>query len=430
MLIKPMDPIMDEVVNNVSALDISNTIYIHDVNDLSGVYSHNSYNNIVAKATQVIEAKIKGFPRDTSVESYMTGMENRVSFVKFTYYYDVVMSSGYKEFVDRTNHALFKLISATSTGFSTAKPIPDYYNRTENEFSGIEPDFTNSFSLTVYTSENNLLTTVGRPKSQLSHIRLDICEPVDFTVQELCETDSISIRNSCGSYGSNQIVYSGEDLVNKGPTTAKVMTIETRLSDLKNDEQYRNRLRQGLPYASEENVGFATEAEKQAEINELFTRINLRSKMRNLMVDMMKCYHLSTFREYTLVYRTGHKPGFRQAISPVNKIIQGYTVPQMEYIRDTFAVFCNKLENAMQEEIDIKYYINQHECVCRVYLLKSKCEETKRMINSESLHCFISESVHGDDIRGFKHDMDLDTIDYYSYHDENNYNISHSGKNL
>ncbi len=417
MLIKPVENIEYEDISAVSAMDISNDIYIHDLEDMSGIYSHNSYNNIIGKATQVIVAKVRGFPRDTNVEAYSTGMNNRLSFVKFTYYYDVMLSSGYKEPKDRINHGSFRLLTATATGFSTVKPIPDYMNRSIN----IEHDFTNSFSLTVYTAETNMLTTVGRPKSELSHIRLNICEPIDFKVNEICEVDGIGIRNASTSFGSNNVIFSGEDLINKGPSIAKVTFVEARLSDRMNDDLYRNRLRRSLPSSNK--------VDNDEEVNKLFLMIELRMKIRNLIVDMMKMYHLSTLSEYTLVYRTGYKSGFRQAISPINKLIKGYTIPQMEYIRQQFVAYCRKIESNFNQDIDVKYHINQYECICRINLLKSKCEETKRMINSESIHCFITESVDGN-VKTFKHDMDLDTIDYYSYHDANNYNITHCGKNL
>ena len=209
-------------------------------------------------------------------------------------------------------------------------------------------------------------------------------------------------------------------MVNNGPAKASVVVVESRLSDKENDERYASDIRASLPMFGNDDSGS----------DHIFKMISVRMALRNFMVDMIKPYMLSTFREYTLVYRTDAKSGLRQVISPLNKMIRGYTYNQMDSIKEAFDKLCRRLELKFGEKIELFYYVNRHEALCRIYLLESKCEVTKRMINSESLQCFIAESSTGRDIQRFKHDMDLDTIDFYSYHDINNYTISHRGRNL
>ena len=149
-----------------------------------------------------------------------------------------------------------------------------------------------------------------------------------------------------------------------------------------------------------------------------------------MIVDMIKTYYTSCFKEFTLVYRTDYKSGYRSAISPINKMIDGFTVDNMNKMLNDFIRKCKILESKFDEPVDVIYHVNEIETICKVKLLKSKCEETKRMTNSDSLHDYILESIHSKDVNQFKHDMDLDTLDYYSYHDNDNYRVSHRGKQI
>ena len=95
MLIRPK--IKDEdISNNVASLNqIANELMIHDVSSFSlntpneASYTHGGYNDIFAKATQVIDSVVIGFPRDTNVSDYMTAPTNRRSYVRYVYNYMV-----------------------------------------------------------------------------------------------------------------------------------------------------------------------------------------------------------------------------------------------------------------------------------------------------------------------------------------------------
>ena len=433
MLIRPN--IKDEdISNNVASLNqISNELMIHDVSSFSlntpneASYTHGGYNDILAKATQVIDSVVIGFPRDTNVSDYMTAPTNRRSYVRYVYNYMVFMSSAYKELKDRISHGTFHLLNAVASGFTDAKPLPDYYTfDAEGSNKKVHP-----FSTTVFTSDQNLITTIGNPVSELSHVRLDIPKPTDFKVKEICETGVISLfsndeplRNSYMDWKVNNGVYHvlGESLVNGvdgGTKLTKFRIIENSMVD-KDDEEYKRQIRSSLPgYDSNDPI-----------LGNLLKTLEIRLSIRNMIVDMIKTYYTSCFKEFTLVYRTDYKSGYRSAVSPINKMIDGFTVDNMNKMLNDFIRKCKILESKFDEPIDVIYHVNEIETICKVKLLKSKCEETKRMTNSDSLHDYILESIHSKDVNQFKHDMDLDTLDYYSYHDNDNYRVSHRGKQI
>ena len=422
MLIRPAIKDKDISTNAASLNQISNELMIHDVSSFNGAYTHGGYYDIFAKATQIIDSVVVGFPRDTNVSDYMTASVNRRSYVRYVYNYMVFMSSAYKDLKDRISHGTFHLLNAVASGFTDAKPLPDYYT------FGVEKSNkkVHSFSTSVFTSDQSLITTIGNPISELSHVRLDIPKPTDFKVNEICETDVISLLSDMDwrvEHGRTPYYVLGESLVNGvggGTKLTKFRVIENPILDKMDDEEYKRQIRSSLPgYDSNDPV-----------LGNLLKTLEIRLSIRNMIVDMVKTYYTSCFKEFTLVYRTDYKSGYRSAVSPINKMIDGFTVDNMDKMRNDFIRKCKILESKFDEPIDVIYHVNEIETICKVKLLKSKCEETKRMTNSDSLHDYILESIHSKDVKQFKHDMDLDTIDFYSYHDNDNYRVSHRGKQI
>ena len=363
MLIRPAIKDKDISTNAASLNQISNELMIHDVSSFNGAYTHGGYYDIFAKATQIIDSVVVGFPRDTNVSDYMTASVNRRSYVRYVYNYMVFMSSAYKDLKDRISHGTFHLLNAVASGFTDAKPLPDYYT------FGVEKSNkkVHSFSTSVFTSDQSLITTIGNPISELSHVRLDIPKPTDFKVNEICETDVISLLSDMDwrvEHGRTPYYVLGESLVNGvggGTKLTKFRVIENPILDKMDDEEYKRQIRSSLPgYDSNDPV-----------LGNLLKTLEIRLSIRNMIVDMVKTYYTSCFKEFTLVYRTDYKSGYRSAVSPINKMIDGFTVDNMDKMRNDFIRKCKILESKFDEPIDVIYHVNEIETICKVKLLKS-----------------------------------------------------------
>ena len=392
-----------------SISDTKNEMIIHDVEPFQSA-THNYTMDMFGQATQTIECMVKGFPEDDNSNSFMTAPQNRKSYIKRVYYYDIHMSSAYKTFEERFKHAALTLNRATAIGFTDAKLIPDslpMYDYGQTPVGRITP-----FSLTVCTPSTNLLSTVANVNSELSNIRLDICSPLNLVTQQLSRMKEFL----CSSM---DVTYRGIDFLSKG-ITPSFKYIEQRVSDVEREKRNRQ-IRSMLP---------GVDATDTDALENMYKYIDLSVAAANLIVDMTCPYVLSMLKEYTLVYRTGFKSGFRTAVSPLDKILTGFTAPEMEYVRAEFMKRCRKLEDRFKEPIEIKLFTTSFESICSIKLLKSNVEETKRMTISSSLAEYIEQSIYNDGgLDKFKHDNGFDTIDMYGYQ-KNGYAYNHYSRGL
>lgn len=392
-----------------SIRDTKNEIIVHDVEPFNSA-THNYTMDMFGQATQTIESLVKGFPLDDNMNSFMAAPQNRNSFIKRVYYYDIHMSSAYKTFEERFKHAVLTLNRATTIGFTDAKLIPDslpMYDYKPTSAGRITP-----FSLTVCSPSSNLLSTIANVDSELANIRLDICSPLNLVTQQL----SPMKERLCSSM---PITYHGIEFLERG-ITPSLKYIEQRASDIERENRNR-RIRSMLP-------GMDVDDTKATQ--NMFKFIDLTVAASNLIVDMTQPYALSMLKEYTLVYRTGYKSGFRTAVSPLDKILKGFTAPEMEFVRYEFMKHCRKLEDRFKEPVEVKLFTTSFESICSIKLLNSNVEETKRMTISSSLAEYIDQSVYNNGgLDKFKHDNGFDTISMYGYQ-KSGYSYNHYAQGL
>lgn len=406
MIIKPITECIGDnlFVDNGSVGDVKNEIIVHDV-EPSPTATSDTVNDLYGVATQVVQTIVKGFPTDSNIDSYQQALDRRNSYIQRMYFYTIYMSSAFKTNEERFKHAVMIPSYATVTGFTDARPIPDQYGSWTDKLL-------NTYSLTVYGFDNKILTTLSESAKNSSEIpfgRLDVCSPLDIINTEL--------RNDYSMCTDIPRRFRGIDLL-ESTTGLIVKCVQNRSSDLK--EEYNSRIFRKLI------------ANKDCDNNSedpLMKLMEMRMCMRNFIVDTLKQSLMSMLDEYILVYRSGDGGGFKKAVNPLNKLIEGYTIPKMQAVKDQFLSACRKLENRFNEAIRIMYYVTQHERILEVYLLKSNVKETKRMTTVDALRELISETLYNPDtgVSKFKHDFNLDVMTSYGTKFKDGTLVSHRG---
>lgn len=407
MILKPVAEGIDDklFVDNGSVGDVKNEIILHDL-EPSPTSTSDAVNDLYGLATQVVQTIVKGFPTDSNIDSYQQAPDKRNSYIQRLYFYTVYMSSAFKTDEERFKHAVLIPNYATVTGFTDARPIPDQCSSWTNKLL-------NTYSLTVYGFDNKILTTLSESinsnGSEIPFGRLDVCSPLDIFNAEL--------RNDYSMCTDIPRRFRGIDLL-ESTNGLVVKCVQNRSSDLK--EEYNSRIFRKL-IASKD-------CDDKSE-DPLTKLIEMRMCMRNFIVDTLKQSLMLMLDEYILVYRSGNGGGFKKAVNPLNKLIEGYTIPKMQAVKNHFLNACKKLEIRFNEEIQVMYYVTHHERILEVYLLKSNVKETKRMTTVDALRELISETLYNPDtgVSKFKHDFNLDVMTSYGTKFKDGTLVSHRG---